>query len=583
MRKQRYQTREIELNESADHVYYNLSLNNQTASNKKAIFNDTRSTAILKNPSEYTMSVIRFSLSKTNIPIFFANVFPKYNLNPFPWDTTFTYVLNEGVSYNGLKYFSLLAINLGNQPDISPLAWRIVPDFASNWLSTVNYSLHSGVRFNNVVYISLINNNLGNVPPTSPAQWAISQLPPLLSNPAPNYTRYSVGMEYLAQREVERAIYEPVDTTALAPDDWTTINESNSQYYAVNMFSEFINMINKALKSCYNRMNPLSPPKVAGAPAPYILYDPKTLIISLVVHKTFDENFVGASTINIFFGIDTMTFFKDALQYDQFFGYDGNLGFDFKLTVQCRGDNIQTLLFPDINYAQWQSTLNYVINQGVFFNGVNYVALATNFDQQPDISPLSWVVQAQTKIPQTYSKTAVYAIGQVVEYQGFFYVNTTGANTAPPNGVDWNTYLGFDMCVMAGDYANLYNWVNIQSVLFVAQLIPVVDEFVPAGLNNPNNSSGEFTTTNSTLQIVTDFVLDVQTGVDIDSNIVFFNQGEYRLANLVSDTPLRSIIIQIYYTDYNNNIFPLYLEPFGLATCKILFRKKHIKGNLTDS
>jgi hypothetical protein len=583
-----YNDADIKNSDDADHIYYNLNLTNQNKPNNNLVlanFNETRSTAILDNPAEYTMSIIRFSLSKVNIPIFYMNIFPEYAASPFfDWISTDTYILNQGTKFNGQTYISLLALNVGNQPDISPLAWRFVPFTSQLWNNTVIYSINQGVTYNNIIYVSLVNGNVGNQPNTSPAQWAITQVPPILDNICFNLSQYAVSMAYNVQQRTEYIVYETVNPDTLVfPQNWTVSDANNANYYGVFIFSQFIDMINKALKSCYNGMDPTSPPKVAGAPAPYLLLDSTTLIISLVAHKSFDEHPNATDTIKIYFNTPLMSFFRDSLQYTVFHDDSFETPFDFQLTVQSRGDNTQTLLFPDINYPEWQSTLNYAVGDGVFFEGtnLNYVATAISFNQEPDISPGFWTVQPQQPLPQTYTKTGVYAIGDVVEYLGFYYRNTTGANTAPPNGIDWDSYTGFDMLVMRGDYASLYNWVDIQSILFVTELVPIVDEFVPAGRVNPNTTLGTLSTSNPTLQIISDFIPEIQTGSDVNSNIVFFNQGEYRLANMVSDTPLRSIKIQIYYTDRYNQLYPLYIQPYGVASCKILFRKKSIKGGLT--
>lgn len=595
MRRREYRSKQAEIKDSddADHIYYNLNLTNPNVPNNNLVlanFDETRSTAILKTPSEYTMSVIRFSLSKVNIPIFFMNIFPQYdNIPLFEWNATNVYILNQGTLFDGKVYKSLLPINIGNNPVTMPAAWTYVPTTASPWSATSLYSFQTGVTYNNVVYISNIDGNVGNQPNISPVQWTVSQLPPVLDNICYNLSKYAVSMVYGLQMVTEYLIYEPVDQEVIPPNDWTIVDSSNANYYGVNIFSQFIEMINKALKSCYNHMDPMSPPKVAGAQAPYLLLDPATLLISLVAHRSFDQNPVQANTISIYFNTALMTFFRDALQYDQYHSDSFETPFDFKLTVQSRGDNFETLLYPDVNYPNWQDNLNYTIGHGTFFSGtnLNYVAIANSFNKQPDVNPGFWTVQAQPSIPTTYSATATYATSQVVLYQGLYYTNISGNNTVVPSNdpaapnVDWMINLTFDMLVMKQDYACLYNWVDIQTILFVCQLIPIVDEFVPAGVNNPNSTLGTAGLSNPTLQIISDFVPDVQTGTDINSNIVYFTQGEYRLANLVSDTPLRSIKIQIYYTDRYNQLFPLYLEPYGVASCKILFRKKHIKSGLS--
>ena len=577
--------------DDSDHVYYNLVLNNPNNVLNKSIpaqFNETRSTSILENPSDYTLSVIRFSLSKVEIPIFHMNIFPKYSITPkLGWRSTSVYILNQGTLFNGNTYVSIIDNNIGNQPDISPTSWRFVPPSASDWNSNANYAINAGATYNGIVYVSLVNGNIGNIPISSPSQWGVSQLPPVLDNISYNLSQYAVSMFYepSGAQQTEYIIYEPIsDTTVvLPPNDWSIIDISNSRYYSVYIFSQFIQMINSALKSCYNHMPSNSPPKVAKAPAPYLLLDPNTLIVSLVAHKTFDTNFVQTDTIKISFNTTLMTFFNDALQYDFFAASPLGDPLDYALVVNCRGDNVKTLLYPDINYPTWQNTLNYLVGHGTFFNGVNYVAIANSFGMAPDISPAFWSVQTQTPIPVSWQMNppTPYVIGQIVQYNGSYYINKTGLNSIPTTFMDWDIYTGFDMIVMSGDYSNLYNWSDVQSILFVSELIPVVNEFIPAGVLNPNSTIGGTSTSNPTLQIITDFVPDIQTGTDINSNIVFFNQGEYRLSDLVSDTPLRSIKIKLYYTDRNNQLFPIFIKPYGIVSCKILFRKKNIKGNLT--
>lgn len=55
---------------SDDHIYYNMILTNNTTANIKASFSQTRTDAILDTPSEYYLSVIRFLIPTSAIPIF---------------------------------------------------------------------------------------------------------------------------------------------------------------------------------------------------------------------------------------------------------------------------------------------------------------------------------------------------------------------------------------------------------------------------------------------------------------------------------------------------------------------------------
>jgi hypothetical protein len=43
---------------------------------------------------------------------------------PLAYNGNTTYVLNNDVTFNGKRYVSTSASNLGNQPDTSPLVWK---------------------------------------------------------------------------------------------------------------------------------------------------------------------------------------------------------------------------------------------------------------------------------------------------------------------------------------------------------------------------------------------------------------------------------------------------------------------------
>jgi hypothetical protein len=56
---------------TADHIYYNVTMtNNSTTDYSNARFSETRTQAIIDNPSNYHMSVVRFTCPTNNIPLF---------------------------------------------------------------------------------------------------------------------------------------------------------------------------------------------------------------------------------------------------------------------------------------------------------------------------------------------------------------------------------------------------------------------------------------------------------------------------------------------------------------------------------
>lgn len=60
-------------NSETEHIYYNISINNQTTNSINAVFSESRSSAILDNCSDYQLSIIRFSVPVKNIPLMILN------------------------------------------------------------------------------------------------------------------------------------------------------------------------------------------------------------------------------------------------------------------------------------------------------------------------------------------------------------------------------------------------------------------------------------------------------------------------------------------------------------------------------
>jgi len=144
------------------------------------------------------------------------------------WNLSATYNQNDGVSYNGSSYISLIPNNTGNEPDTGAAAWNLVaavgaagaqgavgpagpagatgaigpqgpigpagpqgPQGATGpagptgatgpqglqwqgvWNISAAYSQNDAVSYNGSSYISLIANNTGNQPDTSSSAWSL--------------------------------------------------------------------------------------------------------------------------------------------------------------------------------------------------------------------------------------------------------------------------------------------------------------------------------------------------------------------------------------------------------------------------
>lgn len=93
------------------------------------------------------------------------------------WAIGTTYAAGNTVNYLGSNYISLAAGNAGNEPDISPTKWVLVPAIIAPqyYNSTATYAQNNWVTYLGINYVSLQNNNLGNTPSSSPTFWIAQQ------------------------------------------------------------------------------------------------------------------------------------------------------------------------------------------------------------------------------------------------------------------------------------------------------------------------------------------------------------------------------------------------------------------------
>ncbi len=512
--------------ENQEHYYYNIVINNNTDIQVPVEFQKTQASAILDNPSQYTLSVIRFQLDTGQLPIF--------NFTPIPGSPT-----------------------LGNT------------------------NLNKGI--------------------------------------------YSVSMSFGAQTVQTFVIFHNAIVIRPTPPnitDWFTVNENNFLYYQVFDYMPFINMINSALAECYAMMDTNSPPKLAGAPPPYLDFNPDTHIISLVADKSFNEIYAGP-TIKIYMNHNLYQFFHN--MNIVFIGYNQPNGTDVLLNVKNLGDNLTVRNAPFEIYPPYYAYTTYAVDELVNFNNINYRSLtAGNLNNQPDISPANWFPEDQpwgvgtvynkndtvtylnnryrsltnanigniptagapwvltTSInpPDQWAPATVYTINNIVLYQGFYYISRTNANTGniPSSSiVNWMPYTGYDSYIMSQEYETLYNWNDITSIVITTSSLPIVSEYIPS--LTPVTINGQLLSNQpsfSSRQILTDFAISSTTGFDIKEPITFTNQGEYRLINMISQNPLYQIDVKMYWTNSDNTFFPIFLDAGGKnqANIKLLFRRR---------
>ncbi len=125
---------------------------------------------------------------------------------------------------------------------------------------------------------------------------------------------------------------------------------------------------------------------------------------------------------------------------------------------------------------------------------------------------------------------------------------------------------------MEQEFPTLFLWNDLESIVVTAIGLPVRGEYLPP-INGQNNQ----------IPILTDFQPLITAGPEVRSNIQYFPSGPYRLIDMESNVPLKSLGIQLYWTNHNNDLFPIYLSPGRNASIKLLFQRKGAPYNTYKS
>jgi len=137
-----------------------------------------------------------------------------------------------------------------------------------------------------------------------------------------------------------------------------------------------------------------------------------------------------------------------------------------------------------------------------------------------------------------------------------------------------------------GDYDQLYqqapsvvNWQPAQSLVFVSSSIPVEVQYsgAPFNLNiiDPSTTSTIFQQ-QSTIKTLTDFIIPYNTGTETSAGqqIYYLPTAEYRLIDLLGNSPLNQLNIQVLWRDKYGAYHQFFLEVGAAADILIMLRKK---------
>ena len=119
----------------------------------------------------------------------------------------------------------------------------------------------------------------------------------------------------------------------------------------------------------------------------------------------------------------------------------------------------------------------------------------------------------------------------------------------------------------------LAQWNPIESITFTSSLPLVSTATANAGQFN-STDFGDSSVGNNIANIISSFAVPFGPNNTYRAYINYTPTGEYRFFDLIGTSPLTTININVYWSDWFGNFYPLYLDPGCNANISLLFRRK---------
>lgn len=127
------------------------------------------------------------------------------------------------------------------------------------------------------------------------------------------------------------------------------------------------------------------------------------------------------------------------------------------------------------------------------------------------------------------------------------------------------------------EYSTISLWTPITSIVFTSNTLPIVPNNISAPLLFLNGNQFRSGGNNANIaQVITDFVANEGF---YKPQITYAPQAQYRLINLVGNTPLYNLDVEVSYKNRIGELIPLRLGSGSTATIKFLFTRKGTEGD----
>jgi len=416
---------------------------------------------------------------------------------------------------------------------------------------------------------------------------------PVIPNPNdltmtdPNYGLNSVTLSYNGSDFQTHVIYKPQNlwaTVPPAPIAGSPQSKKYIDYYSIYSIEWELEMFNTAFSISFAKLKATFP----AAPvtlAPYLEYSPAAKLFSLVAQTGYNSS--NPSPVQIFMNNFSYELFETSFDVINN-GWSSNItnGKNIQFIVNNKGNNFISNAFPSsvsYPYAQpWSNTIDYMAAQNtiVSYIGSYWIVISDNIASPPSLVNPNWAILQSPSLnnPQVWDTTVTYlaANNTIVSWNGLYWIvliNNTGSEPAQGN-TNWGLYQGFDSYRMTQDYSTVQQWSPFTNITLLSNSLPFRSEWVSGG-NTTQQRQGQTGVKSQIFRpILTDFEIDLNTGFETRSFIHYVPTAEYRRIDLIGNTPIINIDIQVFWKDNYDNFYPVMIPAHQEVSIKILFERK---------
>lgn len=510
-------------NSSVDNVYLSLSMQNNTSDLKgPATFSATYQEDIISKPSDYYMSVVKFEIPLQTLPLM---VLPLYS--PI-----------QNRQYSTYAIGTVSTVITGSGSDIIGVGTAFTSDMVGSTIV-----LASGNNFSVTEYVSptLLRTNVAQV---NPNQAYTLYNGDLASTNTVTQVGTTVTLNSLfqtrgfTQNMVGGSLIYPTGqvVTVLSVQNSITMTVSAPVAIGPTSYKIYFNA-NPNISQTIVGVCPNNQPGSAAGVAPYTPIPGFSRNLEFVPQSQFikvgDIDYAYVYTYNQLIQMMNQALFDSWVAAGSPGGVDNQPYFHFNPSTSLinivlpqefveAGANGWTVLWNDEINAMIPSFQSYLSKDPAFFAGryelnTNQLSYDSNYILTPESAPAAG--------------DAIYMMPQ-----------------------DYNTI----------DYIN-----SIRKIVLTTRTIPIRKEYFP-----PENSINSGLS--NTIPIMSDFQINLDNVTGAQRSVAIYEANPYRLIDLISDSPMRRIDVELYWSDQENRLYPIFINNHDSATIKLGFFSKKL-------